>query len=465
MNESYGTQLLPALVWHDPRIHLLDDTWLLTIFTILLAILVSWFVSGLAVDLTAAAAGLLTLGAIHVGFAAMSGRAARNKVRRTRTLAALHALGVMAVAFIWQHAGGLQNPLFLMVFALPVIGSIFLSRWQPYFVATLAAAMVALMASSQAPELRWYAPAGLSTAADWLDGVLVKATGAGSLPFAGFYAPSQYFVVLLEAFVTMLFACAVAAEYLGTIFERLHGQVSAARADAVRSQALWSALLEQLPLPAVLLDANTHEVICASAPAVAKFFGGEESVVGRDFFQAIHFSYPEAVQQLIDGAGGVERQSMVRLGDQLLATEVRVQHVAQKGRRFALVMVNDTTEALCVKAALDVAEHAALVADSQGRVLAFNRPACTLFSGTEVGAEVSRLVPQFDSGTRWWDPGLSGRRKMHVTIMRRVYQVTTSSVALPGEDARLYVIAFLPVARVAAADQSAVGSTTVVERP
>jgi hypothetical protein len=465
MNDSYGTQLLPAFVWRDPRIHLLDDTWLLTIFTILLAVAVQWFVSGLAIDFTAAVAGLLTLGAIHVGFAAMSGRAATNQVRRTRTLSALHALGVIAVAFIWQHAGGLQNPLFLLVFALPIIGSIFLSRWQPYFVATLAAVMIALMASSQAPELRWYAPPGLSAAADWLGAVLVKATGAGSLPFAGFYAPSAYFVVLLAAFVIMLFACAVAAEYLGTIFDRLHAQVSVARAEAVRSQALWSALLEQLPLPAVLLDANTHEVICASTPAVTKFFGGQESVVGRDFFQAIHFSYPEAVQQLVDGAGGVEGQSMVRLGDQLLATEVRVQHVAQNGRRFALVMVNDTTEAFCVKAALDVAEHAALVADSQGRVLAFNRPARALFSGTAVGAEVSRLAPQFDSGARWWDPGLSGRRKMHVTVMRRVYQVTTSSVALPGEDARLYVIAFLPVARVAAAGQSAVGSTTVVERP
>jgi PAS domain-containing protein len=465
MNDSYGTQLLPALLWHDPRIHPLDDTWLLTIFTILPAIVLPWFVSGLNIDFAAATVGLLTLGGIHVGFAAMSRRATRNPIQRTRTLSVLHALGVITVAFIWQHAGGVQNPLFLMVFALPVIGSIFLSRWQPYFVAALAAVMVALVASSQAPELRWYAPAGLSVAADWLDGVLFRATGAGSLPFAGFYAPSAYFVVLLEAFVIMLFACAFAAEYFGTIFERLHGQVSAARAEAVRSQALWSALLEQLPLPAVLLDAETHEVICASAPAVAKFFAGEESVVGRDFFQALHFSYPEAVQRLVDGAGGVERQSMVRLGDQLLATEVRVEHVAQQGRRFALVLINDMTEAVCVRAALDVAEHAAVVADSLGRVLAFNKPARALFSGTQVGAEVSRLLPQFDSGTRWWDPGLSGRRKMHVTVMRRVYQLTTSSVALPGEDARLYVIAFLPVARIAAADQSPVGSTTVVERP
>jgi PAS domain-containing protein len=465
MNDVYGTQLLSGLPWHDPRIHPLDDTWLLTIFTILPAIALPWFISGLDIDFAAAGLGLLTLGAIHLGFTALSSRATRNPLRLTRTLSVLHALGVITVAFIWQHAGGVQNPLFLMVFALPVIGAIFLSRWQPYFMATLAAVAVAFIAASQAPELRWYVPAGLRVAADWLGGFLVKATGSGSLPFAGFYAPSAYFVVLLEAFVIMVFACAVAAEYLASIFERLRGQVAAARAEAVRGQALWSALLEQLPLPAVLLDAEAHEVICASAPAVAKFFGGDESVVGRDFFQAIHFSYPEAVQQLIDGAGGVERQSMVRLGDQLLATEVRVQHIAQNGRRLALVMVNDTTEALCVRSALDVAEHAALVADSHGRVLAFNKPARALFSGTQVGAEVSRLLPQFESGTRWWDPGLSGRRKMHVTVMRRVYQLTTSSVPLPGEDARLYVIAFLPVARVAAADQSPVGSTTVVERP
>jgi len=464
MNDSYRTQLLPALLWHDPRIHPLDDTWLLTIFTIVPAIALPWFNSGLQIDFVATTMGLLTLGAIHLAFTVLSSRETRHPIRLTRTLTALHTLGVITVAFIWQHAGGVQNPLFLLVFALPVIGAIFLSRWQPYLMATLAAVMVALMASSQAPELRWYAPAGLSAAADWLGALLVRATGAGSLPFAGFYAPSAYFVVLLEAFVIMLFGCAVASEYLASIFERLRGQVASAHAETVRSQALWSALLEQLPLPAVLLDADTHEVVGASAPAVAKFFGADQ-VVGRDFFQAIHFSYPEAVQQLIDGAGGVEPQSMVRVGEQLLATEVRVQHLAQNGRRLALVVVNDTTEAQCVRAALDVAEHAALVADPQGRILAFNRPARALFSGTQVGAELSSLLPQFQPGTRWWDPGLSGRRKMHVTVMRRVYQLTTSSVPLPGEDARLYVAAFLPVARVAAADQSPVGSTTVVERP
>ena len=464
MNDGNATQVLATLGWHDPRIHLLDDTWLLTIFAILFATAVPWLVSGLAIDFVATAGGLLTLGAIHVAFAALADRSRANRSRRTRTLAGLHALGVIAIAFIWQHAGGLQNPLFLMVFALPVIGSIFLSRWQPYFMAVLAAVAVTLIASSEAPELRWYAP-GLNSLAGWVETLLGKEGSGAGLPFAGFYAPSEYFVVLLEVFVTMLLACAVAAEYLGTIFERLRTQVAAARLEAERGQQLWSALLEQLPLPAFLVDADTSEVICASAAALAKLGADEDRVVGRDFFEAIRFSYPEVVQELVSGPGGVAKLCMIRLNDRLLATEVRVQHVAQKGRRFALVMVSDMTEAFCVKAALDVAEHAALVVNSQGRVLAFNKPAGALFSGAAIDADVSRLLPQSDAQARWWDPGLSGRRKMHATIMQRVYQVTSSAVALPGEDERLYVVAFLPAAGVAAADQSGTGWTTLVQRP
>ena len=155
---------------------------------------------------------------------------------------------------------------------------------------------------------------------------------------------------------------------------------------------------------------------------------------------------------------------MVRLGERLLATEVRVQHLAQKGRRLALVTLQDTTESFCVKAALDAAEHAAIVLDAAGRVLAWNRPATALFPAAEIDAEISRLLPQPPAEARWWDPGLSGRRKSHVTVMQRVYQLTCSAVALPGEDERLYVVAFVPAAQVAAADQDTT-SMTLARRP
>ncbi len=463
MNEPYPTQLLAVPSDHDPRAQPLDDTWLLTISTVALAIAVPWFLSGVSVDFFAAALGLLALAAIQVAFAGLSRRTSRNPAARNRTFAALHAVGVVTIAFIWQHAGGLQNPALLVAFALPVIGSIFLSRWQPYLMATLSIVLVALVAAAQAPELRWHAaePGG---AADWLSALIGRAAVATSPPFASFYAPSAYFVALLEVFVIMLFACAVVAGYLGTFVERLQAQAAAYRAEAVRSQGLWTALLEGLPLPAVLLDAETREVLCASAGARAKFFSPDDTIVGRDLFKALNFSYPEPIERLVSGAGGVERLCMVRLRDALVATEIRVQHVAHNGRRLALVLINDTTEALCVRSALDVDEHAALVADSQGRVLALNKAARAIFSGAEIGADVSRLITRAGEGPRWWDPGLSGRRKLHVVIARRTYQVTSSAVPLPGEETRLYVIALLPAPPVEAADQTATGLTALALR-
>ena len=463
MSERDSTQLLPKLVWHDPRVHILDDTWLLTISAILLAIALPWWVSGLRVQFAPAAAGLLALGVIHVILAAMGGLRPTSARRETLRLSILHALGVIIIAFIWLHTGGLQNPLFLAVFALPVVGSIFLSRWQPYLMAALAVLTVTLAACGAAPQLRWYAP-WLGAPGGWLE-ALLGGRGGTNVPFAAFYAPSQYFIVMLEVFAIMVFACAVAAEYLATVFDRLAAQMWTARAEAARSAELWSTLVEQLPAPAVLLDATTREIVGASGAALKQFLTGPEPAIGRDFFEAFQFSYPEPIERLIDGADGVEPLSMVRLGGRLVSTEIRVQHLAQHGRRFALVVVNDTMADFCVRTALDVAEYAALVVDAEGRVLALNRPARALFAGASAGSEVKSLLPQAGV-TRWWDPGLVGRHKSHITVMRRMYQLTTTAVPLPGEEARLYVLTFLPMARVAAEDQTVTtGSNTVVQWP
>jgi len=460
MTDRDATQLLARPLWRDPRVHLLDDLWLVTIFAVLFAVALPWLISGLTIDLLAVAGALIVLGAIHVALAALASAGAPHGARRRRLLSALHTLGVFAMAYIWLHAGGLQNPLFLLLFALPIVGSIFLSRWHPYLVAALAVVLVVLIAAVEAPELRWYAP-GLESALRGLDNLLGKGNASGGLPFAGFYAPSDYFLVMLEVFAVGMFGCAVAAEYLGTVFERLHGQVAAALIEAERGEQLWSAVVEQLPLPAFLVDADTCAISFASAAALARF-APDGTLTGRRLFEVVSFSYPELVQELINGRGGIVRPCMVRVRDRLLACDVRVQHVAQKGQRLALLTAQDITESFCVKAALDVAEHAAIVLDGAGRVLAWNKPATALFPTAQVDSEIAQLLPQAEG--RWWDPGLSGRRKAHVTVMQRVYQLTCSAVALPGEEERLYVVAFVPAAQVPAADQDA-GTVAVARLP
>jgi hypothetical protein len=442
------TQIVAPFTWLDPRAHPLADTWLLTLVTVLLVIGVPRLTGGLAIAVAPCAVGLLALALIQFAFALLSARPATRPRVRTRALSALHALGVIVLGLTWQWAGGLENPLFLAVFVLPVIGAVFISRWQPYAAALLSIVTVAVLAAGQTR----------------LAGGLVPALTPGR-PFAAFYAPAGYYAVLLQSFAIVELACAVAVEYLRSVFERLHAQVIMARGETLRSQKLRAALLEELPLPAVLIDAETLEILAASAMAVSRWSTHRTALAGQRLFEALQFSYPEAIEALISGRGGTEPLCMVRAGERLLATEVRVQHLADSGRRLALVSVSDTTEAFCVKAALDAAEHAALIVDAAGCVLALNGPAHALFPEARSGVGLARLVPEAAPQGSWWDPGMSRRKKTSLTVMRRAYHVTLSAVTLPGEEARLYVVAFTPASAFAGAERGGTTLSAVMRQP
>jgi hypothetical protein len=178
-------------------------------------------------------------------------------------------------------------------------------------------------------------------------------------------------------------------------------------------------------------------------------------------FEALQFSYPEVVQELIAGVGGVARLTVIRVGERMRVTDVRVQHIAQRGRRFALVLIEDKTESFGIKAALDAADHASLVLDPLGRALAFNKPAQVLFAGVELGADASHVLSQAGVSSNWWQGSLTGRLKMQMEVKQRLYQVTSSSIALPGEEEQIYVIAFRPMPRGTAADTASFTATRV----
>jgi hypothetical protein len=167
------------------------------------------------------------------------------------------------------------------------------------------------------------------------------------------------------------------------------------------------------------------------------------------------------VQELITGPDGGAPVTIIRVAEQLRLTQVRVLHLAHKGRRLALLTIEDATEVFCLKAALDTSEFASLVVDAGGRVLAFNKPLAGLFGNAQLGMDAALLLSQGSAGQRWWEPGLTGRRKMHVEIGSRIYQVTSSAVALAGEEERIFAVSFLPVAKGDTGDSLQLGSTMV----
>lgn len=434
------------------QIRVLDDLWLLTLFALLLATGVPRFVSGFDIAFGPVLLGLLGLGALHVALVFFAGSELRD-AWHVPVLTALNSAGVVTMGIVWHHGGGLQNPLLLTAFVLPVIGAAFISRWQPYFTAGLAILVVALAALIEAPELRWYA-SGLGA---WAASLIADGTVAAA-PFPGFYAPSGYYVALLQSFIVVTLVSAAAADYLGTLFERQLTHAELARERAQSGRDLWAGLIEHLPVPALLVEVDTLRVVRFSESAAPLMLPSERDAkrIGRNVFKAIDFSYPEVVHSLIRGDAGPARPCAIRVGDDLHIAKVSVRHLTYEGRTLALLTIEDMTDAFCTRAALDKADEAVLIIDSKARVITFNAAIRTLFPGADVGIEAARVLSHpGKSALAWWHPNLRGRLKRLVEIGGRIYQMTSSTVPLAGEDEGFYVLAFLPVAAAAAANEAA----------
>lgn len=435
--------------WEDSRGRLLEDTWLLTLFAALLATALPWFVSAVPIDFASATWALMGLGILYVALTMIDHVPGARPAVRRRLATLLHAGGIVALGFLWQRCGGLQNPVFLVSFVLPVVGASVLSRWQPYGSAVLAVLAVLAVALIQAPELRWYA-GGTNGVDRWLGELLGGATqSAGASVFPGFYAPVNYDVVLLEVFAILVLACAVAAETIGTAFSKLLEHLHVARTEAARGQDMWARLVLQLPLPTLLVDLESRQIVMSSKTLVP-FWADDEILVGRALFDSLKLSYPERLQELLATEGGVVAPVVLQAGSELHVGRIHVRHVPFEGRRLALLMLEDISDSFCAGVALDAEEHAVLVINAAGRMVASNRGARALFPELSADSEVGRVLTRANgsaggTGSRWWEPGLTGRRRLHVTLTRGTYLTTCTAMALPGEAEAVYVVAFAPL--------------------
>src|SRR5689334_6232811 len=130
---------------------LLDDIWVVTLLAVLVAAAAPRLLSVFEIDFGAVIWAVFGLGAIHVALAA-----AAERGWPLRGLTVIQVTGVVLIGIVWHYAGALHNPLFLLTFALPVIGAGLVSRRQPYLMAVLAILITSAVALRRTPELRWY---------------------------------------------------------------------------------------------------------------------------------------------------------------------------------------------------------------------------------------------------------------------------------------------------------------------
>jgi PAS domain-containing protein len=418
----------------------LEDSWLLMVCVPVLATAWPWLSRAADVEFGAVAAGALAFGLLLAAALMLARRAPAGSLRRWAP--ALNAAGICVLGFVWLHAGGLQNPAFMLAFVLPVIGASAVGRRQIYIAAALCIAVAASVALIQAPEFRWYV-AGFGRTGARLASFFAAAAGpGGAAAFPGFSAPPNYFVVSLEVFAVLIAACALIAERVATVAETLGGRLATAHRAAERALGFGAQLIEQLPIATAIVEADTLKVLSVSEAFVSAQWAPAGDTVGRVLVEAIPFCYPEMVEAALAGAGGRLRPCPIRVNGELLALELRIQHVVHDGRRLALVTLDDMTLQLCARAAIDASDDPVLIVDAGGAVLAHNQLAALTFGVTGVRSNISSLAPGGAPSSRWWEPGIRGRRTVQLHVGQRLYRVTSTAVVLPGEAECICVVRF-----------------------
>jgi PAS domain-containing protein len=419
----------------------LEDSWLLMVCVPVLATAWPWLSRTAEVEFGAVASGALAFGLLLAAAVMLARRAPAGSLRRWAPV--LNAAGIALLGFMWLHAGGLQNPAFMLAFVLPVIAASAVSRRQIYIAAALCIAVAASVALIEAPEFRWYV-AGFGRTGAWLaSGFAAAAAPGGNGAFPGFYAPPGYFVVSLEIFAVFIGACALIAERIATLAETLGAQLALAHRAAQRAQGFGAQLIEQLPIAAMVVEADTLTVLSVSEAFVAAQWSPAGSTVGRALVEAVPFCYPEMVEAAIAGAGGHLRPCPIRVNGELLALDVRIQHVLHEGQRLALVTLDDMTLQLCARAAIDASDDPVVIVDADGAVLAHNQLAALAFGVNGSRYNISGLAPGSAPSPRWWEPGIRGRRTVQLHVGERLYRVTSTAVPLPGEDDCICVVRFV----------------------
>jgi len=421
------------------RKRLFDNVWFLTLFAVLLATGVPWYLRILDIDFGRIVWGLFGYGLFQVAINAVLKR--RPEHRTFLAVVGLQqCIGILTVGVLWHYAGNVQNPFFLFVLALPLIaGSLVMLPWQSYTTAFLLIGSVLTVAWLDAPDLRWNV-LQIRLLPDWFTRILPVPLGAPPQPFPSLNTSPSYLFTLLFTVVLGVAAVVLMSESWNSYLVRLYNRVSSSRNALDKSESLSLEVVRAAPWPAALVYRDTFQVAQASASFVEFMLLRPEQVQQGTLFNLVRFSDPEAVEDLIRGQGGELPFAVYRVGQELRIAHVRVHSMQHAGFGFAHVSFTDLTDEHCLGVALGAIEHALVVLSGTQRVLYFNPAAKAVFTSLDIGVDASGHLQVVNLPTGWWEVGVHNRRERQVQVNDHRYRAVCVAGRIPGERETLTIL-------------------------
>ncbi len=416
------------------RKELLDDAWLLTLLGVALAVGGPWFMRTLPIDIGPATWAVFVYGAAQVAVSRAIERL-RGAGAARLALTALQAANLVFLAILWHLVGGVQNPMFLMVFAIPIAAAGYvLPGARPFGLVILAVACTAAVALADSPELRWYL-----TQLGVPSELMPREVFGAPRPFPGLDVPAAALFVMLSSFAALAFALALVAHSMALQAARMRARLDAAASAAGDASALASQVLRAMPMPCALVYADTLHVAQASESFVRRLGLLPEQLGDQGFLDLVAFTFPEVIREAIARGEGDVPFAVYRADGTASAARVCVSRVDHAGTRYALVAFEDIAERFTLQAAMGAVTSAVVVIGDDDRVRYFNPAAHAVLPGLEIGLHAATSLAQPD-GAGWWRLGERGRRDRQVHLDGRSFQARCVAANAPGRQDRLTVV-------------------------
>ncbi|MBZ0114272.1 MAG: PAS domain-containing protein [Thermoanaerobaculia bacterium] len=421
------------------RRRLNETLWFLTLWSAMLAIAVPWYLRLLTVELGPPARLLFGFGVfVWVGFALTERLHTRRAV--LATISTIHLTGVLVLGWTWQMAGGLENPTFLVLFALPVLAAGALPLRSLHYVTPLvAAAVVVFLALLDEPELRWYLvslgllPEGLSTV-EWFRVPFSASPFPALTP-----APSVSSSILLT-FSLPLLAAGAAIDALSRQLTRLYQRLERSGEERERAESLTRSLIESSPEPALLLDATNLQILEANDVFCQQLFVQREALSEVSLLDLVRFTFPEIAEGVLRGERKDVQFLVYRIGEESRWVRIASHPIAYGGDQLLFTTFHDVGQQTFLDAALAASDEALLVLTVDDRIGYFNRAASELLGDLEVGQAAGDALAACATEALWWQTGPRSLIERTVVVGGRPFRCRITSVELSGSDGRLSIV-------------------------
>jgi diguanylate cyclase (GGDEF)-like protein len=441
--------LLPLL----ERKRLFDNAWIVSVVAGLGAVAALWFSSLLEIQLERAAWWVFGYTLTHLCVATLTDRlsnpALLGLVIRVKSFVSVVFLGVL-----WHLVGGLDNPTFLIMFALPVfISGIMMLGIHAHFTAALSVLVVFVVGMAESPELAWY----FDRFEFWIPSVhafFPVSTGPSEFQRVGL-GPIYEFR-LLAVFAAMQFIIAFVASPLTVLLHHINARVETSGKLLTEVQGLFHAVLSASPEPTLIVYADSGQVVQASDSFFERMLLRPSQLVGKGLFEVVRFADPDRVRSALTAPSGEIRFCLYEIDAQTRIANISFYRTDHAGTAFMYLGWQELTDLYYLQAAFDAIEDPLLVISAAGRVHYGNDRAKALFGPLPFGMDTESL-PSLQRLTASSSTDASGDPLVHRhEIDGCPYQVQKLLAPLPGESETCTILWLHSVAREEALFEQAV---------